>query len=54
MKIYIGTDHAGYDLKEQLKQFLVEELGHDVADFGADLLPQLRLQVSLFDDTASV
>ena len=36
MKIYIGTDHAGYDLKEKLKQFLIEDLGHDVIDFGAD------------------
>ncbi len=36
MKIYIGTDHAGYDLKEKLKQFLIEDLGHDVTDFGAD------------------
>ncbi len=36
MKIYIGTDHAGYDLKEKLKQFLVKDLGHDVTDFGAE------------------
>ncbi|HIP50334.1 MAG TPA: ribose 5-phosphate isomerase B [Candidatus Pacebacteria bacterium] len=36
MKIYLGTDHAGYDLKEKLKQFLVEDLGHDVTDFGAE------------------
>jgi len=36
MKIYLGTDHAGYDLKEKLKQFLIEGLGHDVVDFGAD------------------
>jgi len=36
MKIYIGADHAGYDLKEKLKLYLIDELGHDVVDFGAD------------------
>jgi ribose 5-phosphate isomerase B len=34
MKIYIGSDHAGYELKETLKKFLVE-LGHEVIDKGA-------------------
>ena len=34
MKIYIGADHAGYELKEKLKVFL-SELGHDVEDKGA-------------------
>lgn len=34
MKIFIGSDHAGFDLKEKLKPFLVE-LGHDVEDKGA-------------------
>ena len=33
MKIYIGSDHAGYQLKEELKIFL-NELGHTVEDFG--------------------
>jgi len=37
MKIYIGTDHAGYDLKEKLVLFLKEELGHDVVDLGAEM-----------------
>lgn len=32
-KIYIGTDHAGYELKEKLKVFLVE-LGYEVEDKG--------------------
>jgi ribose 5-phosphate isomerase B len=35
MKIGIGSDHAGFDYKEQIKQFL-RELGHDVRDFGTD------------------
>jgi ribose 5-phosphate isomerase B len=36
MKIYIGTDHAGFELKEKLKVYLEElELGYEVQDFGA-------------------
>lgn len=34
MKIYLGTDHAGFELKEKLKPFLIE-LGHEVEDLGA-------------------
>lgn len=34
MKIYIGTDHAGFNLKEELKKYL-SELGHEVIDKGA-------------------
>lgn len=34
MKIYIGTDHAGFELKEELKKFL-EDLGCEVDDKGA-------------------
>lgn len=33
MKIAIGSDHAGYELKEKVKKIL-ESWGHDVADFG--------------------
>ncbi len=33
MKIAIGSDHAGYHYKEEIKQFL-EEKGHQVSDFG--------------------
>ncbi len=34
MKIYIGTDHAGFELKEELTMFL-ESLGCEVEDKGA-------------------
>jgi len=34
MKIYIGTDHAGFELKEALLPFLRAN-GHEVEDFGA-------------------
>src|SRR5947199_388669 len=34
MKIYLATDHAGFDLKEKLKQFLLEK-GCDIEDCGA-------------------
>src|SRR3954462_14133803 len=33
MKISLGTDHAGYRLKEKVKQ-LLQSLGHEVVDFG--------------------
>ncbi|MDO8659194.1 MAG: RpiB/LacA/LacB family sugar-phosphate isomerase [Candidatus Parcubacteria bacterium] len=34
MKIFIGADHAGYELKEELKSYL-SELGYEVEDKGA-------------------
>ena len=34
MKIFLGTDHAGLQLKEEIKKFLVA-LGHEVEDCGA-------------------
>jgi ribose 5-phosphate isomerase B len=33
MKIAFGTDHAGFEYKEALKQFIIS-LGHEVVDFG--------------------
>jgi ribose 5-phosphate isomerase B len=35
MRIAIGSDHAGFALKEELKQVLKEQ-GHEVADLGTD------------------
>lgn len=34
MKIAFASDHAGFELKEELKSY-VEALGHSVKDFGA-------------------
>ena len=34
MKIILATDHAGFDLKEQIKKELLKQ-NHDVEDFGA-------------------
>ena len=42
MKIYIGSDHAGFELKNKLKKYL-EEKGHDVVDKGA-------FELNLVDD----
>lgn len=33
MRIAVGSDHAGFRLKEELK-LLLRELGHEVRDFG--------------------
>ena len=33
MKIALGCDHGGYELKEQIKGVL-EKLGHEYEDFG--------------------
>ncbi|MEO0473208.1 MAG: ribose 5-phosphate isomerase B [Bacteroidota bacterium] len=33
LKIALGSDHAGYLLKEQIKQYLAE-LGHEAVDYG--------------------
>ncbi len=33
MKIVVGADHGGYELKEQIR-LLLTELGHDVDDVG--------------------
>jgi ribose 5-phosphate isomerase B len=35
MKIAIGSDHAGFRYKEEIKQMLVAQ-GHTVKDFGTD------------------
>jgi ribose 5-phosphate isomerase B len=35
MKIGIGSDHAGFEYKEEIKKLLVK-LGHEVRDFGTN------------------
>ena len=35
MRIAMGSDHAGFLLKEDIKAYLTEQ-GHDVVDFGTD------------------
>lgn len=34
MKIYLGTDHAGFEFKEEIKKYLIERR-YDVIDCGA-------------------
>ena len=60
MKIYIATDHAGFELKEKLVPFL-KSLGHDVVDNGAftlddnddypDFIAEAAKEVSLADSS---
>ena len=33
MKIAIASDHAGYDLKEKIKEFLTE---YEIVDYGSE------------------
>lgn len=40
MKVAVGSDHHGYELKEQLKQHLIE-LGHEVDDHGCHSLDEV-------------
>lgn len=35
MIIAVGSDHAGYELKEEIKRYLIEK-GHTVKDCGTD------------------
>lgn len=35
MKIAIASDHGGYELKNELRDYLIEE-GHDTTDLGTD------------------
>ena len=35
MRMAIGSDHAGFQYKEKIKQYL-RSLGHEVTDFGTD------------------
>lgn len=35
MRIAVGSDHAGFDLKEDLRTFL-DDAGHEVTDMGTD------------------
>ena len=36
MRIAIGSDHAGFEQKQQLKEFIENELGDEVVDLGPD------------------
>lgn len=39
MKVGIGADHGGFELKEMLRDY-IKSLGHEVTDFGATTLDQ--------------
>jgi ribose 5-phosphate isomerase B len=35
MHIYIGSDHAGYNLKKDIKKYIDEKEGYDITDLGS-------------------
>ena len=35
MKISLGADHRGFELKKKIKKYLTQ-LGHEITDFGTD------------------
>ena len=39
MKIYLGADHNGYELKQKLEEYL-RHSGHEVVDQGGERLPE--------------
>jgi ribose 5-phosphate isomerase B len=61
MRVHVGTDHAGFELKEHLVAHLREQ-GHDVVDHGAPVLDPtddyppfiLRAAVAVADDPDSL
>ncbi len=60
MKISIASDHAGYDLKEEIKSYLLEK-GHEVIDEGTDSLESVdypdyakKLTKHVLDNTADI
>ena len=36
MKVALGSDHGGYELKEKIKQYLVKREGIELIDFGTN------------------
>jgi hypothetical protein len=44
MKIAIGCDHGGYELKEQLRRYLSNN-GHEVVDCGTDSVESVHYPV---------
>jgi ribose 5-phosphate isomerase B len=58
MRIAIASDHAAFDLKAELREYLIE-LGHEVADLGPDTADRVdypdfgyRLAAVVADGTA--
>ena len=35
MKVYFASDHAGFDVKNQLVEYVRDQLKHEVEDCGA-------------------
>ena len=53
MEIAIGADHAGFEFKEQLRDY-ISSLGHDVKDFGAYSFDINKEWVKISDTTETI
>ncbi|MBD3109526.1 RpiB/LacA/LacB family sugar-phosphate isomerase [Bacillus sp. AGMB 02131] len=53
MKIAMASDHAGYELKEEVKHIL-EQAGHEVIDFGAHSTEAADLSDSVYPASLAV
>ena len=51
MKIAIASDHAGYDLKEKIKEFLAE---YEIVDFGTENSDSMDYPDTGFEATEAV
>ena len=50
MKIAIGADHAGFELKEQLRNFLINS-GYEIEDFDKEIHTEFRkAQIRFLDE----
>lgn len=53
MRIGLGADHNAFEMKEQIKKF-VEELGHEVFDYGCHSCEEVDYPGTAFEVAAAI